>query len=165
MNSGAAYISPNVAAFLAMLRASEGTADAANPYAVCYGKTFVIADFSDHPAVLGNWKGESLANLGPAYVGEVSTAAGAYQIIKPTWISLKARLNLPDFSPASQDAAAIELIRENNALDLITAGQLATAILRCRAIWASLPGGAAGQPHQTFAQLMTAYSGAGGSFA
>jgi len=65
-----------------MVRHSEGTDEAPNPYAVTYGYQFTITDFSDHPAVLGTWKGESLDSLGLAYLGKVSTAAGAYQIIK-----------------------------------------------------------------------------------
>src|SRR5271163_1232704 len=98
-----------------MIRHSEGTDKASNPYAVTFGYQFLITDFSDHPAVLGTWDGVHWA-------GGLSTAAGAYQIIKPTWISLKARLNLPDFSPASQDAAATELIRERSALDMVNGG-------------------------------------------
>lgn len=54
--------------------------------------------FSKHPDVqipLGN--------------GLVSTAAGRYQMLKPTWEEQKHRLGLKDFSPASQDLAAWDL--------------------------------------------------------
>ena len=154
----------NLTAFLRMIMVSEGTARAANPYAVTYGYKFVITDFSDHPAVLG-WRGEPLDSLGGEYVGKWSTAAGAYQIIKPTWEALKGRLSLPDFGPASQDAAATELIREAQALDLVNAGRIADAIPLCREIWASLPGGTSGQPQRSFAYLMQSYASAGGGFA
>jgi muramidase (phage lysozyme) len=157
-------VATNLAAFLATIRHSEGTGRAPDPYAVVYGYAFTITDFSDHPAALG-WHGESLANLGPAYAGKVSTAAGAYQIILPTWRSLKRRLNLPDFTGASQDAAATELIREAGALNLVNTGQVADAIALCHGIWASLPGSTSGQPQRTMAELVHAYTQAGGAFA
>lgn len=158
-------MTPNATAFLAMIRLSEGTARARDPYAVTYGYKFTITDFSDHPAVLGTWKGEKLDSLGPRYEGLVSTAAGAYQIIKSTWVTLKIKLGLPDFSADSQDKAALELIREAKALDLIYGGQVAEAIIRCHGIWASLPGSTSGQPQRTFAELIHAYGSAGGAFA
>lgn len=155
----------NLEAFLATIRHSEGTDKAPNPYAVTYGYQFTITDFSDHPAVLGTWHGESLANLGPAYAGLVSTAAGAYQLIKPTWLALKARLNLPDFGPPSQDAAATSLIREKGALDLVNGGQVANAIELLHGTWASLPGSDSGQPQAKLADLIQVYTQSGGAFA
>lgn len=155
----------NLAAFLATIRHSEGTDRAPDPYRVVYGYKHIIVDLSDHPAITGEWHGESLANLGPAYAGKVSTAAGAYQIIRPTWVTLKARLGLTDFTGRSQDAAAVELIREARALDLVNAGQVANAIERCHGIWASLPGSTSGQPQRTMADLIHAYGDAGGAFA
>jgi lysozyme len=158
-------MNPNAAAFLATIRHSEGTDKAADAYRVVYGYGHTIQDLSDHPCITGEWHGESLASLGPAYAGKISTAAGAYQIIKPTWVSLKARLNLPDFTGPSQDAAAIELIREAGALDLVNGGRVAEAIGRCHGIWASLPGSTSGQPQRSMADLVHAYAGAGGAFA
>jgi muramidase (phage lysozyme) len=155
----------NIDAFLATVRHSEGTDKAVDPYAVTYGYRFTITDFSDHPAVLGTWHGESLASLGPAYAGLVSTAAGAYQLIKPTWLSLKARLSLPDFTASSQDLAAIELIREKGALDLVNAGNLDGAIALCHGIWASFPGSTSGQPQASLQTLSQVYSQAGGILA
>lgn len=164
-------LTPNVAAFLAMVRHSEGTAKAINPYCVCFGYKFTITDFSDHPAVLGTWIGadgkigEPLDFLGAAYVGKRSTAAGAYQLIKPTWVSLKARLSLPNFTGPSQDAAAIELIREAGALDLVFGGRVAEGIAKCHGIWASLPGSTSGQPQRSMADLVRTYADSGGAFA
>jgi len=40
-----------------------------------------------------------------------SAAAGAYQFMPGTYSGVKRDLNLPDFSPSSQDQAALELIR------------------------------------------------------
>jgi muramidase (phage lysozyme) len=158
-------MTPNTQAFLAMIRHSEGTDRGANPYAVCFGFKFVITDFSDHPAVLGVWHGESLDSLGGEYVGKVSTAAGAYQIIKPTWLALRTKLKLRDFTGPSQDAAALELVREAGALDIVYAGRVAEAIGLCKGIWASLPGSSAGQQQRSMADLINAYGNAGGEFA
>jgi lysozyme len=155
-------ITPNQVAFLAMLRNSEGTDKAPNAYAVTFGNQYTITDFRDHPSVLGLWDGLPLDFLGPQYAGLKSTAAGAYQFIKPTWLGCRAKLALPDFSPASQDQAALYLIGQAGALDAIEAGNLDAAVAACRHIWASLPGGAAGQPHATadaLAQIFVANGG------
>jgi muramidase (phage lysozyme) len=155
----------NLEAFLATLRSSEGTAKYPNPYAVTFGGKFTITDFRDHPALLGTWHGEPLDFLGPQYKGLVSTAAGAYQLIKPTWLAAKTVLRLPDFGVASQDAAATLLIREHGALDLVNAGEIAAAIAKCSSVWASLPGGTSGQPQHPVDQLLAWYGSAGGALA
>ena len=155
----------NLQAFLSMISTSEGTDQRADPYAVCYGYKHTITDFSDHPAVTGEWRGESLASLGPNYANKVSTAAGRYQIIKPTWLVCKKALGLPDFSPASQDKAAAYLIKGRRALDDIQAGQVESAIAKCAAEWASLPGAGYAQPERKVAFLVAAYSSAGGVLA
>jgi lysozyme len=155
----------NLDAFLAMIRASEGTDKYPDPYRVCFGGRHTIADLSDHPAATGEWKGEPLDSLGPNYKGLVSTAAGAYQIIRPTWAGCKLILRLADFSPASQDAAATLLIKERGAFDLVNAGQIAEAIQKCATTWASLPGGGSGQPQHTVAQLLNWYGNSGGAYA
>jgi muramidase (phage lysozyme) len=147
----------NLAAFLATIRHSEGTDKADDPYAVTFGNAFTIQDFSDHPHALG-WPGF-------LWHGIHETASGAYQITYPTWLRLKAKLGLTDFSPASQDAAATELIREKGALDLVEGGQFAEAVDRCHNVWASLPGSSSGQPQATMAALVQAYTSAGGGFA
>jgi muramidase (phage lysozyme) len=158
-------INLNLAAFLATVRHSEGTDKAPDPYRVVYGYGHTIQSLSDHPAITGEWHGESLANLGPAYAGKISTAAGAYQIIAPTWRTCKRILNLPDFTGPSQDAAATELIREAGALERVNTGQVADAIALCHGIWASLPGSTSGQPQRSLAELVQAYTAAGGAFA
>jgi lysozyme len=155
----------NIEAFLAMIRYSEGTAKYPDPYRVCFEGRHLITDLSDHPAVTLEWLGERLDFLGPAYAGKISTAAGAYQIIKPTWLSCKVRLRLPDFGKDAQDAAAILLIREQGAYDLIAGGQVQAAIGKCASIWASLPGGTSGQPEAKMAALIGAYVSAGGGYA
>jgi muramidase (phage lysozyme) len=150
----------NLDAFLAIIRHAEGTDKAPNPYACTFGYKFTITDFRDHPVVLGTWKGE--------YWGDppqLSTAAGAYQIIKSVWLGLKSQLKLPDFSSASQDEAATLLITQAGALHLVDAGQIVDAIAKCSKIWASLPGSTAGQPTAQTADLLQVYTEAKGGFA
>lgn len=159
----------NVRAFLAMIRASEGTDQRPDPYRVCYGYRHTISDLSEHPAVSGEWRGEKLpasicagAGMAP---GCVSTAAGAYQIIRPTWKAVRDTLKLSDFGPASQDAAAAYLIRQRGAMDDVRAGRFAQAVAACAKEWASLPGAGYAQPERKLATLEAAYIEAGGVIA
>ena len=49
--------------------------------------------------------------------------------------------SLPErFSPKSQDAVALQQIKERGALPMIDRGDIRQAIDRCSNIWASLPG-------------------------
>ena len=159
----------NIAAFLGMVRQAEGTAAAADPYAICYGYRHTIADYADHPAITGEWTGERLPDAMCANAGFrpgcKSTAAGAYQIIRPTWSKIKAALSLPDFGPASQDAAAVELVRRRGALEDVKAGRIADAIGKCRNEWASLPGNYARQGQRNIDTLVTWYEQNGGTTA
>lgn len=159
----------NVDAFLQVIRQSEGTASAVDPYAVCYGYHHTIKNFDDHPAVTGEWRGEVLsdgmcanAGFGP---GCVSSAAGAYQIIKGTWLRIKGKLGLPDFGSTSQDAAAVELIRARGALEDVKAGRVADAIKKCRNEWASLPGNYAKQGQRDTGTLIGWFQENGGQVA
>jgi len=156
----------NTAAFLALIEYSEGTSQGGrDPYRTCYGYRHTIASFADHPAVTGEWAGESIASLGASYAGKVSTAAGRHQIIKPTWLDAKRAMGLPDFSPDSQDKAAVYLIKKRGALGDVEAGRVADAIDKCRLEWASLPGAGYGQPERKLAALIDAYTNAGGALA
>lgn len=159
----------NVRALLEAIARAEGTAQRREPYRVCFGYRHEIQSYADHPASTGEWKGEKLpdnqcraAGFAP---GCVSTAAGKYQITRTTWRKLQPRLGLRDFSPASQDAAAVELLRECGALDLIQAGRFDQAVNAARRIWASLPGSGYEQPERSLAWLRTQYTDAGGTFA
>jgi muramidase (phage lysozyme) len=156
----------NLRAFLAMIRYAEGT-NGPNGYAVTFAYKHIIKNFADHPAITGEWTGHPLsaaqcrgANLNPPCK---STAAGAYQFLKNTWSRLKRNLNLPDFSPQSQDRAAIELIRENGALDLVRSGKLSEAIPKIKLVWASMPGAGYSQPEKSLAKLKEQYLKNGGT--
>lgn len=119
---------PNVQAFLMLIRTGEGTADAGGYSRLFGGGSF--SGFADHPRQLVTRSGLS------------STAAGAYQILSRTWDEL----GLPDFSPASQDEAAVKLIKRRGALADVIAGRFVVAIAKCNKEWASLPGSPYGQP-------------------
>ena len=74
-------------------------------YNIMFGQR-TFTDFSKHP--------NSAKTITEGdHKGNVSTAAGAYQIIKATWDRVKNKLGLPDFSPESQDMAAWEVAKDD----------------------------------------------------
>lgn len=159
----------NEVAFLSLLRWSEGTDQAPDPYRVCYGFKHTIESLADHPSITGEWMGERLTDEMCAKVGLapgcVSTAAGAYQFIRPTWRGIRDHLRLPSFEPEFQDRAALYLIANRGALEDVHAGRIQTAIMKCSTEWASLPGNFAGQPQRRQDDLLAAFEGAGGTLA
>ncbi len=69
-----------------------------------------------------------------------SAAAGAYQIIPSTWISVSNELRLPNFKPLHQDQAALHLVSKRGALlEVDTRGLTSLAISRLAKEWASFP--------------------------
>ena len=68
----------------------------------------------------------------------------------------------PDFSPKSQDAVALQQIKERGALPMIDRGDIRQAIDRCSNIWASLPGAGYGQFEQADS-LIAKFKEAGGT--
>ena len=143
----------NVKAFLYMLQSSEHAypQDVNNgaAYGTFYGGSR-FTDFSDHPVNTGEKVGVRLSDArckaSGFKPGCVSTAAGAYQFIKPTWDRIRAIApRLPDFSPESQDAAAVRLLDSIGALELIQSGDIEAAIAKSSKTWASLPGSKAQQ--------------------
>ena len=143
----------NVQAFLNAVRLGEGTSDELGYYRIVGGGTFT--DDSVHPHV---------KVFLPKY-NVYSTAAGAYQIIFPTWTGLCKQYDFPDFTPQSQDEAAVALIAEKHALEDVKAGRLEDAVAKCAAIWASLPGSTAGQRTEDFAKVQEMYISHGGTIA
>lgn len=145
----------NVKAFLMAIRTGEGTTGP-NGYRTHFGGS-LFSSYADHPRKVITAGGYS------------SSAAGAYQFLTRTWDEVKAKLNLPDFSPASQDAAAVELIRRRGALEDVVAGRFATALHKCAPEWASLPTKAGksyyGQPVKSLATLQKVYTNHGGTIA
>lgn len=145
----------NIPAFLDMLAVSEGTAGHGDDgYNVLVGGD-LFHGYDRHPNVLVTLNSKGLK----------STAAGRYQFLHRTWVSLQAKLGLADFSPRNQDLAAIELIRERHALDDVEAGRFDAAVAKCAPIWASLPGAGYGQHENSLSALRQAYINAGGTLA
>lgn len=157
----------NERAFLDMLAGPEVGTTGPEGYRMMFGGK-LFDSFADHPRVahqFTNGRGEVLW----------TTAAGRYQFmaISPlpngkftrsnTWDVLQRRLGLPDFGPASQDAAALELIRERGALNDVRAGRIATAIAKVAPIWASMPGAGYAQPEKKLPTLIAQYQAAGGN--
>lgn len=165
----------NRKAFLDMLGVSEGTSTSPatrnNGYDVIVtgrdGVPEIFSDYSDHP--FANGRKSKVINS----KGLTSNAAGRYQIMLRDWPHYRVLLRLDDktlypggaFSPAAQDAYAIQLIRERGALQLIDIGQFVLAVARVRNIWASLPGAGYGQLEHPIARLQAAYVSAGGVLA
>lgn len=153
-----ASITPNQQAVLDMLAWSEGTETVLgsdNGYNVLVGGN-LFHSYADHPRIL--------VRLSPKLS---STAAGRYQLLARYFDAYKAQLHLPDFSPASQDAIALQQIRERNALSDIEAGRIQSAIDKCSNIWASLPGrgNTYGQALRPITGLLMHYVQAGGYLA
>lgn len=143
-------------AFLDMLAWSEGTDKKGQPtnnrgYDVIVGGA-LFTDYSDHP--------RKLVTLNPKLK---STAAGRYQLLSRWWDAYRKQLGLKDFSPASQDAVALQQIKERRALELIDSGDIRQAIDRCSNIWASLPGAGYGQFEHKADNLIAKFKEAGGT--
>ncbi len=144
----------NIAAFLWMIRVCEGTSGP-NGYRTQYtGRLF--ESFADHPrqAITAPINGRPVT----------STAAGAYQFLSKTWDECKKVLQLPDFSPQSQDKAAIYLVNQRRALDDVRAGRFTEAVKKTKTIWASLPGSPYDQNPKNFQTALGYYKQGGGTF-
>jgi muramidase (phage lysozyme) len=125
-----------VLAFLRVIREGEtNQTDAA--YRMMFGGELFDAPPWQHP------RRDNSTN------GLHSTAAGAYQFIVGTWDECASSLGLTDFSPRSQNLAAVYLINRRGALEDVIAGRLDEAIRKCNREWASLPGSPYGQPTLT----------------
>lgn len=151
----------NLQAFLWMIRFAEGTAYPKGYQAQWPSTEFSVDDpkkptfgFKDHPREI------KTAN------GIPSSAAGAYQFLTKTWDWCKKTLDLQDFTPASQDKAAIFLLGINNSLENIKQGNFAQAVYQNRKTWASLPGANyPGQGMRSYSKLVQIYKSAGGKLA
>jgi muramidase (phage lysozyme) len=138
----------NVQALLRVIRTGEGTAGE-NGYRTLFGgRTF--DSFTDHPRITVKASGYT------------STAAGAYQMLASTWDETKRIMGLPDFSPRSQDLAALGRIAARGALDDAKAGRFDAAIQKIAREWASLPGSPYGQPTISWDKARNIFAMAGG---
>jgi lysozyme len=82
-----------------------------------------------------------------------------------TWDRIARAQALPDFSPDSQDRAAVALIDEAGALQDARAGRFEAAVDKVSKVWASMPGAGYAQPEKALADLRVSYVNAGGVLA
>jgi muramidase (phage lysozyme) len=148
----------NRKAFLSTIAWSEGTDNGRQPtanrgYDVLVGGG-QFTDYADHP--------RQVVMLSRQLA---STAAGRYQLLARYWDVYKRQLNLSDFGPDSQDAVALQQIKECKALPDIDAGHIAVAITKCAHIWASLPGAGYNQHENKMSDLLSKFINAGGTLA
>lgn len=117
------------------------------------GRPITFGTYADHPRRMMTFQLRNGSTI-------KSTAAGRYMFLARTWDGLRQALRLPDISPANQDRGCIELLRECGALPHILQGsipkalEVAAAIDRERATWASLPGAGYGQPENKLFDLL-----------
>lgn len=142
---------PEVRSLLNTIRYAEGTPGEAGYQTMFGGSQFDTSKGWQHPNKAissGRYK---------------STAAGAYQFLQPTWQGTAQALGLPDFSPKSQDLAALYLIdKKRGALEPFLRGEkFGTVINKLAPEWASLPtsGGGSyyGQPSKKLSDLYQYY--------
>jgi lysozyme len=151
----------NEAAFLAMIRAAEGTSSDEGYRALFgwrpgNGKTF--DSYASHPRQFFNYTDNAGKTIR-------TSAAGAYQITATTFDGLVRNYGYSDFTPGTQDAMALDLIKERGALADVDAGRFETALNKVRRVWASLPGAGVDQPERNLTFVKNAYTQAGGVFA
>jgi muramidase (phage lysozyme) len=77
-------------------------------------------------------------------------------------MNLVKQYKFPDFSPHSQDLAAVALIVGRKAIDDVIAGRLCPAIAKCIWEWASLPGSLTGQRTESIDRVRKVYTDNGG---
>lgn len=152
----------NVLAFLDALAWSEGTSTSKHTKDDGYD---VVVGGIDSPNTFSSYRGHPAVLVTVNRKGLKSTAAGRYQLLLRYYRAYKLTLNLPDFSPVSQDKVAIRQIKEQGALLDVIAGRIDLAVDKCRNIWASLPGAGYGQREHSLDDFIAHYIAAGGRLA
>ena len=127
------YQDPRIRAVLGVIRDAEGTSKYGDAYRVAGGGKITLGDLRQPQFHRWGFKDKS-GN------GNVSTATGAYQFLQRTWDGLARNYGLNDFSPYSQDLAAIALLKESGAIPYILRGDYFGGLNAARKVWASLPG-------------------------
>jgi muramidase (phage lysozyme) len=128
---------PNVRRYLQMIQKSEGS----KGYAYGFNNT-KLENLDAHPGTSHKFKETDGKQ-------NTTSAAGAYQFLGKTWNGLQGKLALPNFGPQSQDAAAVELLRESGALESVMNGEWSNALAKTGKIWASLPTSPYKQPKRS----------------
>ena len=110
----------------------------------------LFTDYSDHP--------RKLSPKPKTQINRRRTLPASFPLV-----GYRKRLGLKDFSPKSQDAVALQQIKERGALPMIDRGDIRQAIDRCSNIWASLPGAGYGQFEHKADSLIAKFKEAGGT--
>lgn len=137
---------PNVRQYLEVLSKAEGTASYANSgYNTMFGGD-QFYDNSDHPRQLKDFtQTDGTKNK--------TSAAGRYQFTSGSWDNAAKALNLTDFSPRSQDLAALFLIQRAGQLENVTNGNFADATSGLGGVCASLPSSNYAQPKRSWEEI------------
>ncbi|EKN3444901.1 glycoside hydrolase family 104 protein [Yersinia enterocolitica] len=137
---------PNVRQYLEVLSKAEGTASYANSgYNTMFGGD-QFYDNSDHPRQLKDFtQTDGTKNK--------TSAAGRYQFTSSSWDDAAKALNLTDFSPRSQDLAALFLIQRAGQLENVTNGNFADATSGLGGVWASRPSSNYAQPKRSWEEI------------
>lgn len=145
----------NINAMLGVIKWAEGT-DNDKGYNTIYSYHY-FTDFSRHP------------NRKVCAGGYCSTAAGAYQFLYTTWLEERAKLGLKDFSPQSQDLAAVSRFKYRGVYNLVKSGRILEALDKLSYEWASLPAsngqGRYGQPIRSVQAVLNKFQSLGGQLA
>lgn len=150
----------NLKAFLSTIKVSEGTfGDGDDGYNVLVGG-HLFDSYDDHPRILVDVRDKE------GNIIERSTAAGAFQVLEHNFDIYKPQLGLPDFGHDSQDAIAVQMLKETGSYALILSGNITAAIVAASSRWASFPNvsgaSAYGQPVQKMNTLVLAFQRFGG---
>ncbi|WP_156168569.1 glycoside hydrolase family 24 protein [Yersinia pekkanenii] len=142
---------PNVLHYLDVIAKAEGTDKYPNSgYNTKFGGG-QFSDNTDHPRELMPFKQTDGKN-------NLTSAAGRYQFTRQTWDSAANALGLTDFSPESQDLAAIYLINRRGQLDNVANGDFSSATAGLGNEWASLPSSRYAQPTRSPEEMESYYS-------
>lgn len=131
-----------VAAMLKLIRFAEHQNERDDVYFLLYGGRQRFADTRRHP------------NRAITAWGHTSTAAGAYQILYPTWKEAFDKGQVNDFTKASQDKLARLKLQSRGALKLVQDGEIERAITLLRSEWTSLPGAKQSKMRMTEARAL-----------
>ena len=156
-------LSKNICAYLDMLAWSEGTST--SRWTKNDGYDVIVEGIDDSPHTFTDYSDHPNVRVTVNRKGLISTAAGRYQQLYRYWPHYRDLLDLPDFSPDSQDAVAVQLIKERQALADVEAGRIEVAINKCSNIWASLPGNDYGQRQHRTSDLVAMFKKFGGRVA
>lgn len=141
----------NLQKYLNVIALSEGTAGYMNNgYNTMFGGD-QFSDMSDHPRILKEFTDKNGKR-------NKTSAAGRYQFTQASWDEAAKALNLKDFSPRSQDMAALYLIQRAGQLDNVLNGNFADATAGLGGVWASLPSSTYAQPKHSYEAMDNFYA-------